>query len=164
MGRSFVPPATETFGYDSDGNLTSDGRWTAYVWGTDLSGSMTGAGGVGGLLWVNNAQTTGGLPTGIQFVAYDGNGNVGGLIAASDGSNTARYEYGPFGEPLRATGALAGANPVRWSTKVTDDEGGLVYYGYRYYNPGAGRWINREIQSKRRAVKIYNACLEMFPP
>ncbi len=32
MGRSFVPPATETFGYDSDGNLTSDGRWTAYVW------------------------------------------------------------------------------------------------------------------------------------
>jgi RHS repeat-associated protein len=233
LGRSFVPPATETFGYDSDGNLTSDGRWTAYVWdgenrlvemrrdtstptearqkltfeydhlgrrirkilfthngtnwveqrdtlylydgwnlvaefdknnsnatlrtyvwGTDLSGSMTGAGGVGGLLWVNNSQTTGGLPTGIQFVAYDGNGNVGGLIAASDGSSTARYEYGPFGEPLRATGALAGANPIRWSTKVTDDEGGLVYYGYRYYNPGTGRWLNRDPIEERGGLNV----------
>jgi RHS repeat-associated protein len=113
-----------------------------YVWGTDLSGSRTGAGGVGGLLWVNNAQS--GLPMGIQFAAYDGNGNVAGLFAASDGSSTARYEYGPFGEPIRMTGTLAKANPVRWSTKVTDDEGGLVYYGYRYYNPSTGRWPNRD--------------------
>ena len=113
-----------------------------YVWGTDLSGSRTGAGGVGGLLWVNNAQS--GLPMGIQFAAYDGNGNVDGLFAASDGSSTARYEYGPFGEPIRMTGTLAKANPVRWSTKVTDDEGGLVYYGYRYYNPSTGRWPSRD--------------------
>jgi len=218
-----VPPSTESFDYDADGNLTADGRWTAYVWdgenrliemrrdtgtptgarqrltfeydplgrrtrktyfthngtnwveqrdttylhdgwnlvgeldannanatlrtyvwGTDLSGTKTGAGGVGGLLWVNNAQSTGGMPTGIQFVAYDGNGNVAGLFAASDGSNTARYEYGPFGEPLRSTGPLAAANPVRWSTKVTDDETGLVYYGYRYYCSATGRWPNRD--------------------
>jgi YD repeat-containing protein len=30
-GTSFVPKTPETFGYDLDGNLTSDGRWT-YVW------------------------------------------------------------------------------------------------------------------------------------
>ena len=30
--RSFVPPSTESFDYDGDGNLTADGRWTAYVW------------------------------------------------------------------------------------------------------------------------------------
>jgi len=96
------------------------------------------------LLWLNNAQSTGGMPTGIQFVAYDGNGNVAGLFAASDGSNTARYEYGPFGEPLRSTGPLAAANPVRWSTKVTDDESGLVYYGFRYYSSATGRWLNRD--------------------
>jgi len=77
-------------------------------------------------------------------VAYDGNGNVAGLFAATDGSNTARYEYGPFGEPLRSTGPLAAANPVRWSSKVTDDESGLVYFGYRYYCSATGRWPNRD--------------------
>jgi RHS repeat-associated protein len=125
----------------------------SYQWGTDLSGNRTGAGGVGGLLWVNNAQS--GLPTGVQFAAYDGNGNVAGLFAASDGSSTARYEYGPFGEPLRLTGTLAKANPVRWSTKVTDDEGGLVYYGYRYYNPNTGRWVSRDPIGEKGGVSLY---------
>ena len=30
-GRVFVPQAAETFTYDDDGNLTSDGRWN-YTW------------------------------------------------------------------------------------------------------------------------------------
>jgi len=89
-------------------------------------------------------------------VAHDGNGNVAGLFAASDGSNTARYEYGPFGEPLRSTGPLAGANPVRWSTKVTDDESGLVYYGFRYYSSAMGRWPNRDPIEELGGINLYN--------
>ncbi len=34
--------------------------------------------------------------------------------------------------------------PFAFSTKYTDDETGLVYYGYRYLNPEPGRWINRD--------------------
>ena len=30
------------------------------------------------------------------------------------------------------------------STKYFDDETELVYYGYRYYNPGTGRWTRRD--------------------
>jgi RHS repeat-associated protein len=135
---------------------SSNATLRTYVWGTDLSGNRAGAGGVGGLLWVNNSQSTGGMPTGIQFVAYDGNGNVAGLFAAADGGNTARYEYGPFGESLRATGPLAGANPIRWSTKVTDDEGGLVYYGYRFYCPSTGRWLSRDPLAEAGEVALYS--------
>jgi RHS repeat-associated protein len=137
-----------------DGN-NANATLRTYVWGTDLSGSRSGAGGVGGLLWVNNSQTTGGLPTGIQFVAYDGNGNVSGLTSATDGSNTSRYEYGPFGEPLRTTGPLAAAHPIRWSTKVTDDESGLVYYGFRYYSPGTGRWLSVDPIEELGALSLY---------
>jgi RHS repeat-associated protein len=54
------------------------------------------------------------------------------------------YEYGPFGEPLRVSGAMVGQNPFRFSTKYKDAETGLVYYGYRYYNPSMGRWISRD--------------------
>jgi RHS repeat-associated protein len=53
-------------------------------------------------------------------------------------------EYGPFGEVLRATGPMARANPFRFSTKYQDDETDLLYYGYRYYSTGIGRWINRD--------------------
>jgi RHS repeat-associated protein len=113
------------------------------VWGTDLSGSEQGAGGVGGLLMVRNYVTTNNQSA-THFAAYDGNGNVTGLVDASDGAVSATYEYGPFGELIRSTGGMVSANPFRFSTKFTDNESGLVYYGYRYYNPSAGRWQNRD--------------------
>ena len=111
----------------------------SYVRGLDLSGTLEGAGGVGGLLWVT-LHTASGPAAGTQFAAYDGTGNIVALSAASDGSATARYEYGPFGEPLRVTGPAAGLNPFRFSTKRTDNTTDLVLYEYRAYSPVLGRW------------------------
>ena len=93
---------------------------------------------MGGLLVVK--------PTGANalFPAYDGNGNVMGLVDGTTGTVTAQYEYGPFGEPIRVSGAAAASNPFRFSTKYTDDETDLVYYGYRYYVPSTGRWLSRD--------------------
>jgi RHS repeat-associated protein len=111
-----------------------------FVWGLDLSGSFQGAGGVGGLLKVTykGAQTTN------CFAAFDGNGNVLGLIDAANSGLVARYEYGPFGEVLRATGPMAKANPFRFSTKFQDDETDLLYYGYRFYSATIGRWLSKD--------------------
>jgi RHS repeat-associated protein len=77
-------------------------------------------------------------------VAFDANGNVAALVNASAGTVSANYEYGPFGEVIRATGPMAKVNPFRFSTKYQDDETGLLYYGYRYYNPSTGRWLARD--------------------
>jgi hypothetical protein len=52
-----------------------------------------------------------GSPVATHFSAYDGNGNVVVLVSASDGSPTAHYEYGPFGEPIRVSGPAATLNP-----------------------------------------------------
>jgi len=110
----------------------------SFTWGTDLSGTMQGAGGVGGLLALScrGAQTTN------CFAAYDGNGNVVALINSDDATIAAQYEYGPFGEMLRATGSMVKANPFRFSSKFQDDESDLLCFGYRYYNPAAGRWLS----------------------
>ena len=116
----------------------SNGLLTSFMWGLDLSGSEQGAGGVGGLL----AAKPSGSPA--QFVMYDGNGNVVGLVDGSTGTISAQYEYGPFGESVRVSGIMAAANPFRFSTKFTDSETGLVYYGFRYYNPITGRWLSRD--------------------
>ena len=56
----------------------------------------------------------------------------------------ALYEYGPYGNIVRMEGNAAEDNPFRFSSEYADDELGLVYYNYRYYNPQNGRWISRE--------------------
>jgi RHS repeat-associated protein len=78
-----------------------------------------------------------------HFACYDGNGNVVVMVDSSS-TVTARYEYGPFGDPIGVRGPYAETNPIRWSTKYTDCETELVYYGSRYYSPSLGRWISRD--------------------
>ncbi|MEI6394028.1 MAG: RHS repeat-associated core domain-containing protein [Verrucomicrobiota bacterium] len=142
-GGSGNPTNDVKFVYDgwnllADLNATNNAVIRSYLWGSDLSGSMQGAGGVGGLLEVsyNGTQTTN------CFVAFDGNGNVAALADAAGTNSLAQYEYGPFGEVIRATGPIAKANPFRFSTKYQDDETDLLYYGYRYEKDG--RWLSRD--------------------
>ena len=118
-----------------------------YCWGLDLSGSMQGAAGIGGLLAVTRPLT---LDT-FHFT-FDGNGNGNGNgndLVDTNGVVVAHYEYDPFGRTVAATGPLALENKWRFSTKYTDSETGLVYYGYRYYSPGLGRWISRDPLSEQ---------------
>jgi RHS repeat-associated protein len=108
-----------------------------YVWGLDLSDSLQGAGGVGGLLaTVDNSKA--------YYYCYDANGNVGQLIDSYDGTVAAHYQYYPFGKLRQAEGVYWEENSYRFSTKYFDDEVNLYYYGYRYYSPDLGRWINRD--------------------
>jgi len=101
---------------------------------------------VGGLLWV---RMNTGPATGTHFVCYDGNGNVWNLVSATTGTETARYEYGPFGEPPRLSGPAARINPFRFSTKRTEDFTGLVLYEYRAYSLTSGRWLSRDPVEER---------------
>ena len=121
----------------------------SFTWGLDLSGTLQGAGGVGGLIAIKPAASA------ARFAAYDGNGNVVALIDAGTGQTDTHYEYGPFGESLRATGAMATANPFRFSTKYTDGETDLVYYGHRYYNSSTGRWPSRDPIEEKGGRNLY---------
>ena len=62
---------------------------------------------------------------------------------------------GPFGEVVRQTGPMAKANPIRFSTKYDDDESGLCYYGYRYYDAIAGRWLGRDPIGESGGANLY---------
>jgi len=110
-----------------------------YAWGIDLSVSRTGAGGVGGLLWVNHMQH------GRHFYSYDGNGNVCGLTSASDGTRTGGYEYDPFGGIIRANEVhpVAGWNEWKYSTKPSSYSV-LELYELRVREPARGGWLSRD--------------------
>ena len=124
-------------------NATNNTLVRSYVWGLDLSGTMDGVGGVGGLAWVT-LHAASGSASGTHFVCYDGNGNIVALINAATGDVTARYEYGSFGEPIRISGTAATLNPFRFSTKRTDNTTDFVLYEMRIYVASLGRWGSKD--------------------
>lgn len=155
-GSSYVAEYTNRFAYDGWNLIATlnpqSSILQSFEWGLDLSGSMQGAGGVGGLLEVSeiaNSQITN------CFAAYDGNGNVAALLNASDGAATTQYQYGPFGEVIRASGPLAKANPVRFSTKYQDNESDILWYGCRYFCSVDGRWLIRDLIEEEGGLNLY---------
>jgi RHS repeat-associated protein len=130
-------------------NGTNNSLIRSYIWGTDLSGSRQGAGGVGGLIAENDTVQ------GVLFAAFDGNGNVSALLKAIDGAVSANYEYGPFGEITKSSGPMSNRNRVRFSTIYQDSETDLICYGDRYYTVDSGRWQSRDTIEERGGVNIY---------
>jgi RHS repeat-associated protein len=105
---------------------------------------LQGAGGIGGLLArSDNTQMIIGSPTAHAFYHADGNGNVTMLINSYQ-AIVAKYLYDPFGNTLSLSGSLADANVYRFSSKEWNDNAGLYYYLYRYYDPNLQRWPNRD--------------------
>jgi RHS repeat-associated protein len=226
-GHIYVPKNVELYGYDADGNLTTDGRWTytwdgenrlntmqaiaaapvaaklrlefaydyvgrriqkkvyvwnvgtstyllqsttkfvydgwnvtaeldgsnslirTYVWGQDISRTLIGAGGMGGLLLINEAGVG-------RIAGYDGSENVTMLVKYSDGIISAAYEYDPFGNLLKSVGEYATRNPIRFGTKYTDQESGLVNFGHRYYNSQSGRWLSKDPIAPENGINLYS--------
>ncbi|MBM5813085.1 MAG: RHS repeat-associated core domain-containing protein, partial [Gammaproteobacteria bacterium] len=120
-----------------------------------LARSLADAGGVGALLQiVDHASGKAWHP------AYDGNGNIAALVNGATGTVAAVYEYSPYGELLRnvAPDSAAAGQPFRFSTKFTDDETGLVYYGRRYYSPSQGRFLGSDPIEEEGGLNLYGFC------
>lgn len=119
----------------------------SYMWGPDMSGTLDGAGGVGGLLAMRRHER-GTQSTETFWATHDLNGNIIGLVqlpvTGSQPAKMAVYDYDAFGQLTRVNEPEANFNPIRFSSKYTDSETGLVYYGYRYLSPELGRWISRD--------------------
>jgi RHS repeat-associated protein len=154
-----TPVQTERYVWDGwlcvaklDGAATE-----AYVWGVDVAGTLGGPGGVGGLEAIVDLNGESGGIAGVHVPVCDGNGNVMVLVGEYFGNPvlTARYEYDPFGNELRRSGVQAENNPWRFSTKWTDRETGMSYYGYRFYDPRNGRWLSRDPIGQQGGMNLY---------
>ncbi|MDD2599523.1 MAG: hypothetical protein PHO37_09895 [Kiritimatiellae bacterium] len=113
----------------------------SYVWGLDLSGTLQGAGGVGGLLSVVKHQAN--LSAKAYYATADANGNVTEYVS-TNGNISAHYEYSPFGVLTLQSGDLAASFTHRFSTKPWCAVTGLSEYELRKYKPSIERWLSRD--------------------
>jgi len=127
---------------------TTNSVSTTYLWGEDISGSLQGAGGVGGLISVKDSAGT-------YFPCFDGGGNIVAYVD-STGKTVAEYSHDPFGKLTSKSGPMADKFKFRFSTKYFDQNTGLYYYGRRYYNPETRRWLNRDPIGERGGSNLYN--------
>jgi len=209
-----VPIANETFTYDPDGNMTSDGTGWNYTWNgenrmiaaeksdmklefvydymgrrvskkvyTGSTGNWTLSShkkfvyqgfkqiaeydssdvlqktytwqpvGLDVPLWVKDGSN-------YYYYIVDGNKNVRAMVDVS-GNEVAQYDYNPFGKVVASNGTYKDTNKYRFSSEYHDDEIRLVYYNYRYYDAGLGRWTKRdsigELDESNLYLFIHNA-------
>jgi RHS repeat-associated protein len=117
--------------------------------------SLESAGGIGGLLAVQDAGAS-------QDYVYfhDALGSVGQVLdlaaQTAGAAMVAKYEYDPYGNQTGVAGGYE--QPFRFSGKYHDAETGLGYWGYRYYNPVLGRWLNRDPLGEPGGLNLYAYC------
>ena len=121
-----------------------------YHWGKDLSGTLDGAAGVGGLLYVRRNGA-------IYVPFYDAFGNVMGYWDSND-AVVAEYAYDAFGRMAAKSGIMADMFSIRYSTKYYDAETGMYYYGKRFYMTSLCRWLTRDPIEEEGGVNLYGFC------
>jgi RHS repeat-associated protein len=110
-----------------------------FLWGLDLSGSLQGAGGVGGL-----------LKEGDLYPAYDANGNIMQKLDAA-GEVAMSVAYDAFGQ--LTSGQLVGEYGFSSKPRITGIN--WYYYGFRYYDPVTGRWPSRDPIGENGGLNLY---------
>jgi RHS repeat-associated protein len=156
-GSSWYPNTNVNYIYDGTRVIqerdSSNNPMVSYTRGLDLSGSLEGAGGIGGLLARSSGYSGGNWST-HHFYHDDGNGNITYLVDGSQ-AMAATYRYDAFGNILSSSGTLASANLYRFSSKEQNVNSGLYIYLYRFYDPYSERWLNREPLGERADMNLY---------
>lgn len=151
--------------YIYDGSLVIQERdannnvLVTYDRGLDMSGSLQGAIGVGGLL----------ARTDIKGTIYYHSDGIGNVTTLFDKYQTleGRYLYDPYGNIVGKWGAYADVNLYRYSSKEFEPLG-LYNFGGRYYDPNHQRFVNRDPLGEVGGVNLYgyvgNSPINFYDP
>lgn len=94
----------------------------------------------------------------------DFRGNIGCLLD-SKGVAVECYRYSAFGEEIESKQPLS---PWRFGSKRIEEQTGLIHYGYRDYDPSAGRWITADpsgrVDGINRHLFVHNNPLSFIDP
>jgi RHS repeat-associated protein len=146
-------PTTASFGYDHQGRRirkTENGQSTHYRYlGDALWSEAATAGGAPSAVYVQGggtdrplARLTGATNLPTATAAYYHQDGLGSVLALSNAAGTATgtQRFDAFGAKLGGSGTV----PTYGYTGREPDATGLMYYRARYYDPGLGRFTQRD--------------------
>ena len=124
---------------------------TEYFWGKDISGTLDGTCGVGGLLYVK--------VDGVPYVPIYDVGNIE-AYCNTNGQVVASRAYSPYGQLVSGYGppALYRRLHIWFASKYHDEETGLYYFGKRFYSPFLCRWLNQDPRGESGGINLYAFC------
>jgi RHS repeat-associated protein len=125
----------------------SNNVMVTYTRGLDMSSSIQGASGIGGLLARTDSNST-------TYYHADGNGNITALMDGME-NIVARYLYGPFGKVVGKWGTLADANEMRFSSMPYYSNPQIYGYWGRFYDPNLQRWLNHDPIGERGGINLF---------
>jgi RHS repeat-associated protein len=105
--------------------------------GLDLSGTLQGAGGIGGLLAMTDSSGAN------YYYHEDAVGSVTALMDAYE-NIVGRRTYDAFGRTLRLTGSKTGVNPFWYSSQLHDEDTDFYHYKHRVYLTYPTRWASND--------------------
>jgi len=146
-----------TYKYDYQGRMfekTTNGDTTRFIWNgnhiiSEITDSSTNL-----YVWSNGELLCANLDGETVFYCHDANKNVTDL-ANTSGDSVAHYEYSPFGVITEQTGALAAANPFRFSNEYFDETTGFVEFVFRPYIPPLAKFASRDPIEEQGGLNIY---------
>lgn len=96
------------------------------------------------------------------YYVWDASKNITQLVD-QNGNIVSQYLYSPFGEPILQSGEIAHFNPFKFSCEFYDEETGLIYFGYRYYNPKIGKWLSPDPNGYYDSYNLYSYVKNRIP-
>jgi RHS repeat-associated protein len=177
--KSDLLRGSSSYQYDAENRISLAFGSTAYIY--DAEGNRVAKESVSGGVPTLTNQYILGLG-GEQVTEIDGNGNWLHSNVYEDGKLLATYDTTglhfhfsdwlgsrrmqasgtgtvdetcqslPFGDQLNCTGPASDATEQHFTGKVRDNESGLDYFGARYYQSNAGRWMSPDWADKPEAV------------
>jgi RHS repeat-associated protein len=120
-----------------------------FTWGPDRSGTIGGAGGIGGILaaWHTNNVS--------YFYRPDGLGNITEVVQ-TNGVIVRSQRYSPYGKIISSTGTYN--QVLGLQSKVAHARSETVFFGGRFYNPATGTWLSRDPSGEGSGVNLYQYC------
>ena len=132
----------------------------AIAWGPDLSGTVGGAGGIGGLLSVRETSASTSSRKGLtMLLGHDAKGDVTS-VWSSDGAYLGGYVTQAFGQVAIHSGSATYLSENQWrlASKPLEWLTGYSHWGRRWYSPFLGRWVSRDPIGENGGVNLYGSC------
>ena len=155
-GTNATPTGVVRFvwhGWTLAGELDGSNRLVrTYTYGVDISGTVGGAAGIGGLAGIHSYAA----PVTNYYTRHDGKGNVT-EVRRYNGTTAASYAYYEFGGVRYQTNTYN--QPLRFQSKIFHTSAGISCFGYRWYDSVSGRWLSKDGLGEAGGINLYEYCL-----